>query len=54
MTEAGRQPVLGNASAAKLAKEGSETLVLFVLVLRNDDRSRRAEQIGEAGADGID
>ena len=41
-------------SAAKLAKEGSETLVLFVLVLRNDDRSRRTEQIGEAGADGID
>jgi len=26
----------------------------FVLVLRDDDRSRRAEQIGEAAADGID
>ena len=41
-------------SAAKFAKEGSEILVLFCLVLRDDDRSRRAEQISKADADRID
>jgi hypothetical protein len=40
-------------SAAKLAK-ARKPWSSFVSILRDDDRSRRAEQIGEADADGID
>ena len=54
MTEAGRQPVLETHVSGETGELRSEALSSFVLVLRNDDRSRRAEQIGEAGADGID
>ena len=55
MTASEAPACLGNARQRRnLRRKARKPWSSFVLVLRDDDRSRRAEQIGEAGADGID
>jgi hypothetical protein len=55
ITASGAPACLGNAHQRRnLPRKARKPWSCFVLVLRDEDRSRRAEQIGKADADGID
>jgi hypothetical protein len=55
ITASGVPACLGNAHQRRiLPRMARKPWSCFVLVLRDDDRGRRAEQIGKADADGID